>query len=96
MNIVLFNTLASVAMAGIGSSLAMIIRGNIKAMAERNAHVSWTVRYDYIGEKYGRSDYWAPEYAVTLRKRSDAAIRPSWLYDGDNRRMLRADEIKGL
>lgn len=76
-----------------GVSMAHHIRAMVRDSRERAAHVVWLARYDYRAQKYSRSYWSAP---VTLRKPSDNVARPSWLYDGANRRMLRAIEIKGL
>ena len=92
MNMIMINCVMTVVLAALGAGVASLVREAVRDRATRTAHVSWTVRYDAVTAKYERDDYWTAR-PVTLAKRSDGAVRPSWLYDGPNRRMLRASEI---
>jgi len=94
-NMIMIECVMTIALSAVGAGIAAFVRDAVRDRAAQMAHDVWTVRNASIAGKYNRSDYWTGAAPVTLAKRSDSLPRPSWLYDGDNRRMLRADEIKG-
>lgn len=95
MNMIMIECVMTIALSAVGAGIAAFVRDAVRDRAAQMAHDAWTIRNASVAGKYDRSDYWTGAAPVTLAKRSDSLPRPSWLYDGDNRRMLRADEIKG-
>lgn len=86
----IINMIITVGLSAVGASFALMARDYIRESVRRTLETGWIAREEYRAAKYAGT-YWAPP--VTLRKVSDGTARPSWLYDGANRRMLRASEM---
>lgn len=96
MNMIVINCIGTILLSALGAGVAALVRDVLRERTAQLSHAAWKARHAMVVVKYNRDDYWVAKGPVTLVKRSDSAPRPSWLYDSSNRRMLRADEIKGL